>query len=367
MNLVGRRMALIVIAVVVIIVAWPTAAFAEAAWHSVGRMPGGVALESISCPTAQVCTAAGFTGGINRPRGAVVTMVNGGRTWRTVHIGRRPIRFMGVACPTTTTCDAVGAYPSRTPGTGPARIATTTDGGSLWRITASIPRAFVTGISCPSASVCEVVGYGHTSNAGVSSAVWGTTSGGRAWFPQHLPTLTGALGSIACPTTTTCHAVGTTGGAFTTDGGQSWQNQPLPNEFSAISLACPSTTSCLAVGAAQSRSTIMTTSDGGTTWAPGSLPKGLGRIILDSVSCSQGEVCEAVGNHLTSSYKAAGPPVLLGSSDGGSAWTSQLAPSGTKFMGDAIACSSGPVCHTYGVPELTSGDLTFRRYGGFVR
>ena len=79
----------------------------------------------------------------------------------------RPDNLNGVACPSPSTCVAVGNR--GTIGT----ILRSTDGGSTWYIQPSgTPRTLV-GVGCPRSSTCVAVGVGGT--------IVRSTDGGRTW------------------------------------------------------------------------------------------------------------------------------------------------------------------------------------------
>jgi photosystem II stability/assembly factor-like uncharacterized protein len=91
---------------------------------------------------------------------------------------------------------------------------------------------------------------------------------------QQYPAAADAAWSVACPSTSTCFAVGenSTNSAeilATIDGGAHWTSQAVPAGLTELTtIACASTIVCDAV----SGSTVLSTTDGGTTWR--SLPIG---------------------------------------------------------------------------------------------
>jgi photosystem II stability/assembly factor-like uncharacterized protein len=72
-------------------------------------------LHGVACPSPSTCVAVGV-------KGTIVRSTDGGRTWRSQPSGTTTVLF-GVACPSPSTCVAVGGD----------TILRSTDGGRTWR------------------------------------------------------------------------------------------------------------------------------------------------------------------------------------------------------------------------------------------
>ena len=152
----------------------------------------------------------------------------------TVNVG-------AVACPSVTTCYAVGN-----------NIVGSTDAGMTWHEQSDAPGTqTLDAIACPSTTTCYAVG---------GEEIFVTTDAGQRWSEETAPTGTDPLSGIACSSATTCVAVGNVldcllgendpcpPGPFpvisTTDGGASWTGHPLAADVNPISIACPSASTC---------------------------------------------------------------------------------------------------------------------------
>ena len=163
----------------------------------------------------------------------------------------------GITCPTTTFCLATGQQQqtttsgsNQTNGTPTAEVLETTDGAS-WNPVTIPGMARLTGIACASSTVCEAIGTGTT---GTAVAV-GVTIAGSTWSvtPQTLPpgTTVAELSSVACTTTLSCYAVGygitgaTRAGVMLSWNGLTWAVVPTSGVDQIQSIACPTALACL--------------------------------------------------------------------------------------------------------------------------
>ena len=210
---------------------------ASPGWSVRASYPNPVTgLAGIACPAETTCYSVGTVGLAFNTYGAAVK-TSDGSTWATQSLpiprsGKPAVDLAGVACPSPSTCFAVGARGSNFP--GPVVMATT-DGGSHWssQIGAAGPGvSSLAAVACPSASTCYAVGAGST-GGGTAGAVVTTTDGGANWGGELLSQTT-ALNGVACPSANVCFAVGSnataTGGQVlvTTDGGATWISKKVP-------------------------------------------------------------------------------------------------------------------------------------------
>ncbi len=249
-----------------------------------------------------------------------------------------------LACADARHCWAVGLSP-----TGVA-IDATFDGGATWRSEA--PPAGLTvlaGVSCPARSNCLAVGA-----AGDAGAVAVTDDGGRTWGLGQDPSGAIALSALSCPAKDRCLALATDGSAWwaalSVDQGESWTREgDLPAGMVPASLACPGPTRCIAVGSTPSTpgraaGAVALSTDGGATWAPVTLPTGVG--ILRAVACAAA-TCIAAGTPSTATTGlVAAPGQLVTSANGGASWT--IVPRNLPDDAYGVACPEATVCLVVG-------------------
>jgi photosystem II stability/assembly factor-like uncharacterized protein len=201
-------------------------------WSVRASYPNPVtSLTGIACPAAKTCYSVGTlgSGAVWSIYGAAVKTTDGS-AWAEQNL---PVPFSlpigslaGVACPSVSTCYAVGI---RAGASGPAVLATT-DGGTKWssQLRAHTPGVdSLAAVACPSARTCYAVGAGIAGSP--VGAVMTTTDGGAAWGSSLLSS--GVLDGVACPSVSVCYAVGSnvggTGGQVlvTTDSGSTFPHR----------------------------------------------------------------------------------------------------------------------------------------------
>jgi len=272
----------------------------------------------------------------------------------------------GVACPSATSCVAVG----NAQGTGSgARALVERMAGSTWdtavlALPARRQAAFLLGVACPSPVGCVAVGYGYSSQGG--APLIETLAKGR-WSVTSAPALpSGAVGGylrdVACADPESCVAVGSTyTGATSTHeapwiatlANGAWQTVPSPGlgPASAVlnSVWCTDVTDCVAVGAqygATEVTTLVETLSGGTwmvTPSPGS-GSDLNAAGLTSVACQTAGACVAVGQ-----LRGPTPPVLSATAG---RWSAETGPTPNAVDGATglwgVSCGSPSGCVAVG-------------------
>jgi hypothetical protein len=137
-----------------------------ATW-ALASVPTGIGvLQSTACPSSTVCLAAGTTGttvsDVVPAKGELLRSTDGGHTWLQ-STGPVPVEDVyGMACPSADQCAMVGTFWFGLPEVGVGSVAQSIDAGSTFR---SSPTSYtpitLTAVACPSASSCIAVG-GHT-------------------------------------------------------------------------------------------------------------------------------------------------------------------------------------------------------------
>jgi hypothetical protein len=169
-------------------------------------------LSSVSCANTTSCFAVGsyITASANK---ALVEHWNGS-AWSIMSspnpAGSRYTGLLGVSCPSTTTCFAVGDYSTTAPTT---KSLVEHWNGTSWTIMTSPnptgSATYVVGVSCPNTTSCFAVGSYITTSAGKTLVEYWN---GSAWSIMTSPNPTGStylsLNGVSCPSTTSCFAIG---------------------------------------------------------------------------------------------------------------------------------------------------------------
>jgi hypothetical protein len=304
----------------------------------------------MACPSATTCYAVG-----RRPNqaGVALSTTDGGATWVTHSLPAGIFSPGAVACPSAASCYVVAASsPALTHG----RIAVTVDGGATWT-TQTLPPATpgLSGVACPSTATCYAVG-------GVNHAVEATTNGGATWTSQPLPaTSKDQLTAVSCPATTTCYVVGNAftgnyGGLVfaTSDGGSRWVKKALPgNSFGALeAVACPSVSTCYVAGVGGGPGLVAVTSDGGATWT---VTNESGHPAVRGVASASSTTCYAATQGGSGGWYTG---VVLATTDSGAQWGSQGVPPGITSL-TGIACPA--TCFATGSGENAAGAVILSR------
>ncbi|MDH2903415.1 MAG: hypothetical protein PXZ08_05630, partial [Actinomycetota bacterium] len=265
----------------------------------------------------------------------------------------------GVACPTATTCEAVGTgLTNTTQGTtsGPGLIIPITNGvtSTAQAVTGTLS---LSAIACPTATSCVALGTSSsgavvvsitlaaTDTFGVSS----TVSGIKAW------------NAIACPTSTQCEAVagGFSGPMFVPiTSGTPGTAQAVTGSYYLSGIACPSATTCEAVGTFENGASsfvgdIIPIVNG----VPGALQQVPGIQNLNGIACPTATSCEVAGTNPGPSlgeWVDAAVSIELGTTDAfGPVWPVQVVDGRP-----AVACATSTSCAVV--------DSNVQVYNGFI-
>lgn len=303
------------------------------------QTPGGAAsgnggFNAVTCPTSEFCAAVGGSADL-----AAIASVssNGGTSWVSspLESGLPPLN--AISCWNSSACVAVGE----------GVVIATSNAGTSWS-PHPIPTSDTTllSVSCPSDALC-VGGGVSPGNAGpYQGQLLYSLDGGVKWMEPTLPATVGAVGSVACPTTSFCVAVGAEI-LVSTDGGESWSQRTVSGGTGVLrTVSCSSALDCVAIGPnplgfndPSLGALEVSTSDGGTTWEPNSMPAGL--WMMNVVSCTANDECMAAGP----SSSAAGAPQtpILVSTNNGTTWSSESPPTGVTSVG-SLECQTATHC-----------------------
>jgi len=307
-----------------------------------------VLLESVACPTASTCWAVG-----EGPAAASILVTRtGGATWSGQAVPSGVTRLEAVACASASACLATGSRTALTNGrlVDTAVVVGTSDGGAHWTQRA-IPAGpnHLDAVACADAAHCWAAGDRFTPSTGAAAAViLATADGGATWTAQSAPAGVTFLDGLSCPDAAHCWAVGEAGSGtgaviVTADGGATWSRQTTPPSVSLAAISCPGVARCWAVGdAARGRGAILATADGGATWAAQTAPAGTGALL--GVSCATATSCAAVGNGMT---PADGYSVILALNGPGAAWVAQPSPTAVATL-RGLTCTGPAACFAVG-------------------
>jgi hypothetical protein len=302
-------------------------------------------LLGVACPTTKSCTAVGE---YLKKSGLEYPMAEGwnGSKWALDTVpavsGSPNTAFLAVACPSATSCLAVGS--SGTPRYTPYAFSELWN-GSKWVIeTTPSPsgaaKSFLTGVSCASTKWCLAVGY-YVTATGVQKTL-GETWNGTKWSIVATPAPAGAsasaLDAVSCTAASACTAVadytsGTKGVAAAESlSGTKWSQQPVPAPSGATGeqlewVSCTSTKSCVAAGddtGAKSVDFALTAVWNGSKWVAQQVagPSGSLGTGLAGVSCTSTKGCSAVGAYA----KSATTDATLAEGWNGTKWAVQSTP-----------------------------------------
>ena len=344
----------------------------------------GEGLVSVACASATLCQAVGsyVTNGAGNPTRPLIETFNGAG-WNLAASPAPPnlggtAFFDSVACVSTTSCHAVGAYADT--GGLVLPLIETFDGAVWSAVISPLPADYqsgarLNGITCVSSGLCQAVGSYVTLGAVARPLVVQTTDG-VTWTASVTPDPADFLGGgvfrgVACGSASSCEAVGSYQGVdnlqhslIESYDGSAWSavTVPPPSDFAdhafLLSVSCSSATLCEAVGgyldAASLEHTLTAVSDG-TTWslAPAADPSDFGNTaLLSGVTCTTATWCVAVGSYQTNG--AGTPPPMRGLVQiyDGTTWTlaslADPADLGSTAQLNGVSCATPAVCQAVG-------------------
>src|SRR5712692_1613408 len=263
-------------------------------WHiQPAQAPGnsGVPFAAVSCGSTTSCTAVGYYDfGVIGFSALTLAEHWDGTSWAvqaTPPIGDPGSDLTGVSCPSASVCTAAGYFLGQSDeGPGSAPLAMRWRAGT-WTIQPTPGAANATGnvtsglagVSCPVASACTAVG--ESALGGPLALHWDGTSWRRQ--PISGQSTKPPLAGVSCPVATACTAVGgdfsPTHGLAEHWNGSSWslQHLRLPTGANAIGMtavSCSSRRRCTAVGFSSTTHGILTLAErwNGRRWAVQTTP-----------------------------------------------------------------------------------------------
>ncbi len=329
-------------------------------------------LKDVTCPTATTCIAVGLDGD-NQAVSSVGIELGVTWTWspsREIEPGLRVQTYLfGVACPTATSCVAVGYDGSNQ---SIYASATLSQGKWYWSLLGVVSpdgskSDYLESVSCASATTCVAVGNNGRREEifTIGSEANGTWTWSRIRDMPADSSQAGYLTSVSCGDSTTCVAVGYDGDGQSIDvvgdrSGTNWtwsMSSPVTSDSSGTGelngIDCASATSCVAVGLDGDYEPITVIGDeSGATWiwttANTVTPDSTGSGAFKSVNCTSASSCVAVG------YDSNAQAIFSSGVDSGTSWTwsaaSLVAPDaeGYGFL-NGVACITASSCVAVGL------------------
>lgn len=323
-----------------------------ASWNAQQTFPLSGAIDGISCVSSSQCWMVGGVAG-----GTVSTTDNGGATWSALAPDVTNPPSGGSTSVVISTYAAIDCLPSSgsvdcwavgVDKNSGAEIDATTNGGGTWTLEPA-PGGIggLASISCASTTDCWAVSSGGN--------VIATNDGGSSWTTETVPSGIASLAAVSCPSTSECFAGGATssGGPLmvsTGNGGASWYLETMPSGAASITaIACPSQSTCFAV---DSQGDVIETTDSGSSWTILSSAAGDAQSY-SAITCISTSDCWAAGQGPN------GPSTVVATTNGGTTWAAQITPQAPSRP-TGIACANSDDCWLVG-----DGAVAVTTNGGF--
>ncbi len=307
-------------------------------------VPGTNALQNVGCSSATTCVAVGYG-----PAGNLVVPITNGLPGTPVVA---PVRTLGgVACPNTTTCLVVGNQngPPIPPSTRPSSqgVVMLVTNGVLGAPQVVTGTQSLVGVACPGTNTCYALGTASTGGGGVVVTL--TADGSLVAVKPLIP---GPYEStaLACTSTTTCYGVGAGDPGSGDQGVVVPITNGVPGSAQFVSgtaflydVGCSSATTCYAVGLADNFSDlVLVPITNGVAGAPQVVPN----VSLGAIACPSATTCYAVG--FNDNFDTVVVPIVNGTPG-----TPQVVPESNGFQD--LACANAATCVAVGSNTSNQG------------
>ncbi|MFZ2055875.1 MAG: hypothetical protein WAV54_00495, partial [Acidimicrobiales bacterium] len=326
-------------------------------------------LSSVACPSATSCVAVGSSDGYYEPLAETWNGVSWTVTSVPTVAGTSYATLTGVSCAATTLCIAVGYSVTATSSTYSSTGLVDEWDGNVWRAVMTpadaVNNSELMAVSCVAGPKCFAVGQQGT--AGGGNTPFAEAWDGTTWTTVPTSALAGdSLSDVACSSGASCVVVGQ--GSDESDlllaaawNATTWtvDTPPVPVAYSGwdlVSVACISVDSCTAVGSDSHTSLVEQWN--GTAWTVSATPATLaGPSEFGGVAYSSASAVIAVGS---AANPDVGDPTPLAEISDGSTWSNMniLGPTGpsgqTNLLG--VACSLPTSCVAVGYSSFLDDD-----------
>ena len=338
----------------------PTTAYGSKIPTTPGKLTAGYKYETITASLSGLkgtyhyrivaTSSAGTTDGVDR----VISPHNWAVVPAATPVGSAEWSFRDAACASATSCVAVGAQVTTSYGELPVAEAWN---GSEWKgMTTPLPsgatKGWLWGVACASSSSCEAIGSYKTSSGGTAPLAMGWN--GTSWTDQTV-TAPGAaeLYAVTCTSSTSCILVGkyqATGGYVPLAeswNGSEWKAQTTPSgtsgEESLHSISCTSSSACTATGTTMKEPLALRWN--GSSWTKQTpVNPNEGFAELSAVSCTSSTSCMATGENAKSIFET--PFHVLSELWNGTEWTRVSISAEGNLLG--LSCASVTSCTAVG-------------------
>lgn len=244
----------------------------------------------LTCPYPSTCIASGTTTASSAQVGIVLLTSDLGASWTAAAVPWE-VGDVGASACNSTTCIAIPSF-SASLANVPAQLLRSTDSGLDWSLVTLAPATsndVFTGVACPTVSSCIAVGSTYSPpqpgwNVTSTALVETSSDAGATWTQvAGTPSTVGRFGGLACTSSVDCVTSGATPGTgiesayVTTDGGATWApigtmvdpSQSFSEGTTIEQCASLCTAISLDVGYYQRAlpyPDVLVSSDGGATW-----------------------------------------------------------------------------------------------------
>jgi hypothetical protein len=246
------------------------------------EIDAGVQFDGVTCPGANHCLVS--AGAQNGSSMEIVPFGPDESTRGTPQMVPDDMQVNAIACPNAgTTCLAVGyTNPSTLPVHGAVLRINSLDGSAQGTPQAISGTFELHGIACPTTSSCVAVGDNQDASAGVALTISSYGTPGTV----HDAAGTATLQGVACPTASSCVAIDTANGQVVPVAASGVPGRPRAINATPFAVGCPNITICLAVGGGE----VVPVTAGGVPGTPRRVPDG-----LTAIACPSAGACVAVG------------------------------------------------------------------------